>query len=166
MVPKILEASAQQAGELSPEPFHTSKPETKEAQMKRIISTMLAMAIALAVYAAPSEKDAQASAEAWLALVDNQKYAESWTEASSMFRSQITRDKWVEMVSSVRDPLGPVTSRKLLNVTLSKSLPGVPDGDYAVVQFQTSFKNKSQAAETVTQTLEEGKWKTAGYFIK
>jgi hypothetical protein len=134
--------------------------------MKRIISAMLALAIVLTVYAAPSEKEAQASAESWLALVDNQKYAESWTEASSMFRSKIAQEKWLEMLSGVRDPLGPVTSRTLLNVTLTKSLPGVPDGDYAVVQFRTSFQNKSQAVETVTQTLEEGKWKTAGYFVK
>jgi hypothetical protein len=134
--------------------------------MKQALVIIPALAIVFAVHAAPSEKEAQASSESWLALVDDQKYAESWAEASSMFRSQVSQEKWVEMASSVRDPLGPVVSRTLGNVTLTKSLPGVPEGDYAVVQFQTAFKNKPQAVETVTMTLEDGKWKIAGYFIK
>lgn len=47
------------------------------------------------------------------------------------------------------------------------SLPGAPDGEYVVVQFETSFTNKKAAAETVTPMLEnDGQWRVSGYYIK
>jgi hypothetical protein len=52
------------------------------------------------------------------------------------------------------------------DVTASKSLPGAPDGDYEVVQFQTSFANKAAANETVVLSLEASGWKVDGYFIR
>lgn len=38
--------------------------------------------------------------------------------------------------------------------------------DYAVVQFNSTFKNKAKAVETVVMTAEDGKWQVAGYFIR
>lgn len=52
------------------------------------------------------EELAQKSAEAWLVLSDSGKYAECWEEASTNFKAAVSNDKWVGMVSSVRDPLG------------------------------------------------------------
>ena len=47
------------------------------------------------------------------------------------------------------------------------SLPGAPDGEYVVLQFDTSFANKKEAVETVTPMLDkDGKWKVSGYYIK
>jgi hypothetical protein len=47
------------------------------------------------------------------------------------------------------------------------SLPGAPDGQYVVVQFDTVFADKPSAVETVTFMLEnDGQWRAAGYFIK
>jgi hypothetical protein len=54
----------------------------------------------------------------------------------------------------------------LKGITRSKSLPGAPDGDYEVVQFQTSFANKAIATETVVLSHEASGWKVDGYFIK
>lgn len=46
-------------------------------------------------------------------------------------------------------------------------LPGAPDGEYAVIQFETSFANKKSAIETVTPMKDpDGKWRVSGYFIK
>jgi len=46
------------------------------------------------------------------------------------------------------------------------TLPGAPDGEYVVIQFDSSFEHKESALETVTPVLEEGKWKVSGYYIK
>jgi hypothetical protein len=47
------------------------------------------------------------------------------------------------------------------------TLPGVPDGEYVVVQFDTSFEKKKTAIETVTPMKEpDGRWRVSGYFIK
>jgi hypothetical protein len=51
-------------------------------------------------------------------------------------------------------------------VTKAKSLPGAPDGDYEVVQFQTRFANKAAATETVVLSREATGWKVDGYFIR
>jgi hypothetical protein len=46
-------------------------------------------------------------------------------------------------------------------------LPGAPDGEYVVIQFETSFENKKSAIETVTPMIEiNGGWRVSGYFIK
>jgi hypothetical protein len=113
----------------------------------------------LALAAGPSDAEMQAAGVAWLGLVDQQKYAESWNQASSVFRTQVSEPKWEETVKAAREPLGAVGSRKFLRVTAS------PDGLYRVLQFQTSFAEKT-AVETLTFTLEDGKWKCAAFFIR
>ena len=47
------------------------------------------------------------------------------------------------------------------------SLPGAPDGEYVVIQFDTSFTNKKVAVETVTPMKDEdGIWRVSGYYVK
>jgi Protein of unknown function (DUF4019) len=46
--------------------------------------------------------------------------------------------------------LGKVNSRTELGAKEYKALPGVPDGEYLVIQFQTDFHNKKSATETLT----------------
>lgn len=115
----------------------------------------------------PAEQKAQQSAERWLALADNEKFTENWKAASPMLQQAVSQEKWSSMLNQVRKPLGTVTSRKLTTAKREKSLPGAPDGDYVVMQFQTSFANKKEATETVTAVLDkDGMWKVGGYFIK
>jgi hypothetical protein len=60
-----------------------------------------------------------------------------------------------------------VISRKLKTKVYKTSLPGAPDGQYVVIQFETSFQNKKSAIETVTPMFEkDGRWKVSGYYIK
>ena len=71
------------------------------------------------------------------------------------------------MVShELRNPLGPVVSRKTASVQLSNSLPDVPDGQYAVVKFNSTFSHKAAAVETLTLDKEKDNWAVIGYFIK
>lgn len=113
------------------------------------------------------EELAQKSAEAWLVLCDTGKYAESWDEASTNFKNAVTKDKWVGMVSSVRDPLGAPQSRKLASAKYVKNPPNAPEGEYVILRYDTSFEKLPSAIETVSMTLEkDGQWRAAGYFIK
>jgi len=130
--------------------------------MKLIAGLLLAVAL----LAAPANDQAVSAAQSWLQLVDTGKYADSWREASSYFRSRLPQQQWVAMVKSVREPLGPVVSRKQLSLMFSKTLPGAPDGNYAVVQFQTVLRNKASAVETLTVMADGDQWRAAGYFIK
>jgi len=43
----------------------------------------------------------------------------------------------------------------------------VPDGEYVVIQYDSSFEHKQSAVETVTPMLDkDGKWRVSGYYIK
>jgi serine/threonine-protein kinase len=110
---------------------------------------------------------ATAAAETWLGHVDAGDYAGSWREASAYMQEAITEQAWVASLTRVRTPLGQRLSRQLTQVQHTKSLPGAPDGDYVVMQFDTRFANKQAAVETVTFLQEkQGEWKAAGYYIK
>lgn len=116
---------------------------------------------------AKAEAEAQKAAETWLVLVDAGKYAESWKTAASYFQNAVTKQKWEHTIAAVRQPLGNLVSRKLKSAEYATSLPGAPDGQYVVLQFDSSFADKKQAVETVTPMLDkDGKWKVSGYYIK
>jgi hypothetical protein len=107
------------------------------------------------------------SAQAWLEMIEIGDYAGSWEVAAEYFKSVITKDNWQNTLTGVRTPFGKTLSRKLISQQPMTSLPGAPDGDYVVIQFQTSFENKASAVETITPMLDkDGKWRVAGYYIK
>ena len=113
------------------------------------------------------EQAAVASAKKWLNMVDQGKYVESWMEAATLFRNAATQEQWKQSLQAVRKPLGKLLSRKLTTKTYRTTLPGAPDGDYVVIEFETSFENKKSAVETVTPMIDkDGKWYVSGYYIK
>ena len=140
--------------------------------MKRIVVVAATIAIVLLAGMsratnAEKEKAAVTVAERWLTLVDVGKYSESWQESAEYFRNTVKQDQWEQMLHSVRMPLGKVISRKLKTKTYKTSLPGAPDGQYVVIQFETSFQNKKSAIETVTPLFDkDGRWRVSGYYIK
>jgi hypothetical protein len=116
-----------------------------------------------------SKKEAAAVsvAERWLGMIDEGKYAESWKEAAELFRNALTQEQWVNSLQAGRKPLGKLVSRKVLTKAYKTSLPGAPDGEYVVIQFQTSFENKKASIETVTPMIEkDGKWRVSGYYVR
>jgi hypothetical protein len=116
--------------------------------------------------ATAAKAEAKKAAEAWLEKVDNGRYAESWDDAASLFRRKITKSAWANAVQEARAPLGQLVSRKVKTAEFMTSLPGAPDGQYVVLQFETSFAHKASAVETVTPLLENGHWRVSGYYVK
>jgi len=116
---------------------------------------------------AEAAKAAAAAAEKWLALVDQGKYAESWDNAAALFKLGVTKAKWQESIKAARGPLGKVQARRLLSARYTTALPGAPDGDYVVIQYQAAFEHKAKAVETITPMKDrDGKWRVSGYYIK
>jgi len=113
------------------------------------------------------EKAAIASAEKWLTIVDRGNYLESWKQSSEYFKQAVTPEQWEQALKGVRGPLGKLISRKVKSAAYTTSLPGAPDGQYVVIQFNTSFENKKSSAETVTPMIDkDGRWRVSGYYIK
>jgi len=114
-----------------------------------------------------AEKAAEDSASKWLGLVDAGDYASSWDEAAQYFKNAVSKEQWTEKVKAVREPLGKINSRKLTSATYKTSLPGDPDGEYVVIQYDYSFEHKKSATETVIPMLDkDGQWRVSGYFIR
>ena len=139
--------------------------------MVRTIASLVAVALALSVITAiaqdsDKEKTAVLAAEKWLRMVDEGKYSESWQEAAEYLRNAINQEQWNRSLQAVRKPLGEVVSRQMQTATYTTSLPGAPDWEYVVIQFDTSFKNKKAAIETVTPMMDQdGTWRVSGYYI-
>lgn len=106
------------------------------------------------------------AARQWLTLLDKGSWEASWRTAAAIFRSQISASQWASTIQSVRPPLGAASSRTFQSVTKASSLPGVPSGNYEVIQFRTDFAHKHGSIETVTLAHESDGWKVAGYFVK
>jgi len=140
--------------------------------MKRPISCVIAIAVVLWSVNAFAQgmdngKGAVVAAEKWLALVDAGQYADSWKEAARYFKNAVKQDQWEQSLQSVRQPLGELISRNLSSKVYTKTLPGAPDGEYVVMQFESAFQNKKYALETVTCVEEkDGHYRVAGYYIK
>ena len=114
-----------------------------------------------------AEKLAIESAQAWLDLVDGGSFAKSWGEAASLLKAATSQEDFEKAMRGVRTPLGKMVSRKIKSQQYATSLPGAPDGEYVVIQYNTTFENKANAVETITPMLDkEGKWKVSGYYIK
>jgi len=138
-------------------------------KLRPVIAVIFCLALNLGVVFADSaaEKATVAAAQSWLGEIDSGNYATSWKQASSYFQGAVTEKNWTDALNGTRKPLGKLLSRKIVKTQSATSLPGAPDGNYLVMQFDTSFANKKSAVETVTFMREkDGSWRAAGYYIK
>jgi len=136
-----------------------------------VLLLMVCLAARLAFGADPNtaeaEKKAVAAADAWLPIVDQEKYGEAWDLAAVYLKNIVGRDALVKGLEGVRKPLGAVKSRKLKSKEYRTTLPGAPDGQYVVIQYETSLEHKESAIETITPMLDkDGVWRVSGYFIR
>lgn len=127
---------------------------------------MLAAQSLQAQDAQPQEAAAEAAAEQWIALVDIAEYAESWAEASPAFQTGISADDWEQAADQVRSQLGKLQDRTLMDSQYRTSLPNAPEGEYVILQYQSSFERLPQAMEMVVMTMtEREQWRAAGYQV-
>ena len=87
--------------------------------------------------------------------------------AAGYFRARISQSQWVSRASGARDPLGRLKTRQESSARFTHALPGAPDGDYVVIQYDSSFEHKAAATETVTPMKDaDGRWRVSGYYIR
>jgi hypothetical protein len=114
-----------------------------------------------------AEKIALEAASAWLGIIDNGGYDESWELTAELFKGAVEKETWDKQMNAVRKPLGKLISREVIKKEYMTSVPGAPDGEYVLIQYSTSFENKKKAIETVTPMKDkDGEWRVSGYYIK
>lgn len=106
------------------------------------------------------------AAENFLQLIDSGQYQESWQQTAPFFKSQVSQKQWAEQLQNVRPLFGAAEKRVIKTARHATSLPGAPDGEYFVLQFDTVFEKKKGSIEMVTMSQIGGQWQVAGYFIR
>ena len=139
--------------------------------MKTLLAISAATLILIGFSASADDGEAvakaQIAAKSWLALTDGAKYGQSWDDAASAFKGAVTKADWERAIKGVRAPLGAVKTRKVKSAAFTRTLPGAPDGEYVIIQFESQFENKATAIETVTPMHDkDGAWRVSGYYIK
>ena len=110
---------------------------------------------------------AEGAASNWLKLVDSANYAQSWEDAGTVLKANVAKDQWQAVLLRNRAPLGALISRKLRSAEYTTQLPGAPDGQYVVLQYESGFEHKNSAIETVTPTLDkDGQWRVCLYVVR
>ena len=142
---------------------------------KKIFASMIAltvigcvMTVAVVAGDQAAVEQAKQASDAWLKLVDEGNYKESWNQLASVVKPLVTEEKWAQEAGAARQTVGPLIARKFESAKYSTSLPGAPDGQYVVILYDSSFAKKKSTVEQVVPMLDkDGQWRVSGYhFVK
>jgi len=119
----------------------------------------------------PDQQRLAASGEAayrFLELVDQGHYRQSWDGCAPYLKETVPLTQWQEQLVSVRTMAGPLKDRRQTDYVYTREAQkGVPEGEYMVYTYSSSFANKADVKETVTLMLgQDDIWRVAGYFIE
>jgi len=114
-----------------------------------------------------SIKAAETAAFLFLGLVDDLNYQETYEEASSQLRTEVSLAEWIANLTNYRGPLGSLKSRNADSTDFHESLPDAADGEYVIFTFASSFENRNSAYEIVAVSKEsDSSWRIIGYYIE
>jgi len=103
----------------------------------------------------------------WIELIDNEMYSESYFETSELLKKKVTEQSWVEQLTETRKPLGAVNTREVASVKYLNKLVGLPDGEFVIVIYTSTFANGQSRLESITSVHDtDSKWRIVKYFIK
>lgn len=139
------------------------------AKMKMLLAVLsLTLLMGCSPKSPTEEAEAKAlfAAKAWLAIVDEGKYDQSWDLADGYFQTVVSKAQWVESLTKIRQPMGGVVQRSKMSQMFTTSLPGAPEANYVQIQFQTTFPGNLVTLERITPVQgKDGQWRVAGYYI-
>jgi hypothetical protein len=122
------------------------------------------------------EQAAAAVAKEWLLLIDAGDYAESWHQASSLFktgfqssslfRAGVSAQQWQSSFTVLLCERGRTLSRTLQSTRFAEELPGEPDGEYVILEYATSFEGMNVTEIVVLVKESDGQWRVSDYRIR
>lgn len=125
-----------------------------------LLTTQLAVA-------GPQQNDVRDAAGSFLELLDAGSYQQAWWEGSDLLHLTTDVDQWAEQMRARRDLFGEFVERSLKNVVSRNSLPGLPDGDYAIVLYDCRYEHKQKGLEMMTLGKDAyGAWKVVSYHLR
>lgn len=116
--------------------------------------------------AAENEDQVAVAARHFVTLHDAGDTGAAWRQLTPFAQILKQQDQWQRLHTALRKAYGPLEKRELRGVTLQNRYAMLPDGRYAIVQFDTVFRNKRTTVETVVLALSDGgRWLIHDYII-
>lgn len=129
--------------------------------MKRFLIFFLLLCLPLA---ADDNAAAKKASSAFLALVDAGNYKGAYQASADIVKQSVKEDDFAAQVKAVRDQLGPVKSRKLIQAIPGDQVAKNAPGKFILCKYSTDFANKKGVTELVSPMQgADGTWKVAGY---
>ena len=100
-------------------------------------------------------------------MLDQGKLRETYGLTGPVARQTESESSWYGQMSSERESMGDVISRRLSRVEKVDRFADLPRGDYLAVEYETSFSTHSESKEIVVlATKEGGGYELAGYRVR
>lgn len=135
-----------------------------------LIATSLLLIIVPAINKTPSRQvaeQAMTAATHFLFLVDTEEYRQSWEASSTVMKNILSSKEWDKQITKLRNFLGPIISRQHQRSSYTRNAGNVPDGEYVILTFLSSFKDRRHTTETITLKLgKDDIWRVAGYYVR
>ena len=114
---------------------------------------------------AEQRAEAESSARAFIAMIDRGQYDETWDLAGSALRGQSSRFAWASTLRLARSAFSAPPTREIDGFGFTTRIdPGVPAGEYVLVQFK-EVAGQVTTTEKVVMQKEQASWRIIGYFI-
>ncbi len=107
-----------------------------------------------------------AEAEAYLGLLDQQRYVDAWRVSTRYFQSQLSVKKWQQILRTYREPLGKVRARRRILARHLDFFETAPPGIYMQVEFQSTFGRHQRLERLVIHKDSDGRWRVASYQLR
>jgi hypothetical protein len=112
------------------------------------------------------DKGAIKAATKWLELLDANQLSRAYDQCAELLKKDVTRQKFASGVRDFRKPYGKVKDRQPSKFARAHVMPGAPEGDYALIEFETTFAKKKGDEQVVWMLEKDGIWRVSGYFIR
>lgn len=118
----------------------------------RILSLTIILLAGLAISVSAeslSQAEAENQARGFLQLLDQGLQDQAWFAMTPAFQALNDRTRWESRQQVIRTSYGSLTFRQLRRVSYRQTFSLSPDGEYIMVQFQSSYQRKAETVETV-----------------
>lgn len=131
-----------------------------------LLLTLPVLSLPCPLRADETEDQVAVTARQFVTLHDAGDTDAAWRQLSPLAQIFKRQEQWQSLHKALRKAYGPLEKRDLRGVTLQNRYAMLPDGRYAIVQFDTVFRNKRTAVETIVLTQSDSsRWLIHDYII-
>lgn len=138
----------------------------KNCQVLLLTFSLLQFTIS-AVLAVEIPAQALSAAQEFAETVDSGSFQAAYLSGSNLLLLAEDEWTWIDQVQTSQRLLGKPLERVLKASRTVQTYPGLPDGTYQLVYFETRTEKKQRAAEVIlVEQQENGQWAVCKYSIR